>query len=86
MQAYRCVPIPKSEDLGACSFRYLGIQTSGAYRDSEFGEGLRPIRQPRTAMVSYCYLFRRKEGTMKKFNMPGDPKTLAVFLPGISRS
>jgi hypothetical protein len=41
MREYRCVPISQSEDFDACSFRYLGIQISGAHRDSEFGEELR---------------------------------------------
>jgi hypothetical protein len=31
-------------------------------------------------------IFAKKEGTMKIFNMPGDPKASAVFLPDVSRS
>jgi hypothetical protein len=31
-------------------------------------------------------IFAKKEGTMKIFNMPGDPNTCAVFLPDVSRS
>ena len=37
-------------------------------------------------LVSCCYPFRRKEGTMKTFNISREPKTSAVFLPDVSRS
>lgn len=42
-------------------------------------------REPRI-LVNCQYSFLRKEGTMKKINVPGDPKTWAVFLPDVSRS
>ena len=41
-------------------------------------------REPKI-LVNYQYSFLRKEGTMKKINVPGDPKTWAVFLPDVSR-
>ena len=37
-------------------------------------------------LVSYYYPFRRKEGIMKTFPIPGDPQMRSAFLPDVSRS
>jgi hypothetical protein len=38
------------------------------------------------SLVSYYYPFRRKEGTMMTFPIPGDPQGRSPFLPEVSRS
>lgn len=38
------------------------------------------------SLVSYSYPFRRKEGPMMTFPIPGDPQSRSVFLPDVSRS
>jgi hypothetical protein len=61
---------PRSRPTGDETFIFLRIKTAVNLR----------------ILVSCLSTPRRKEGTMKTLNIPSDPKTWAVFLPGVSRN